>query len=714
MSRATPTILFGDNALAIKADATFSATDVQPFVDLTDLNSEVAQNKWVTYEPDMWLLDGSYHFLPAAPQVGFMSEGTFNTSTGWSGDDPRITIIFSVEQSTSGLTLYFSELTNDYINDLDIDFYDASDVLIRNDNYVPLGTTFSTNQAVSNFKKIILTFFSTNKQYRFARLMGIDFDTVTRFTDAEIKAAQLMEQINPLSVELPFNEITATLFSADGDFSIVDPRGVYATFHEHQPLEVYELLNGVMEYMGRFYLEEWKSQTANLADIRAMDAIGLMDTIEYLPEGDSASGVDPIEYYSGGSSHVVYSDDLIADIMLQAGFDYILDPSLAGIALTPAGLVGRTWLPIDSCRECLKLVLFRIGAWATASRSDVINIYPLTLAADLSTFDHTLTAAEMSLRSPIELKPLVTGVELTSHDYSYDSATSTPWIVLGALPAGTHIVKFNEPHAPPHTMTLQPIGSGTTVSNYGSAWLELTLPIDMTFVQVAANNWTDTKSRTNVLTGSPVLTQNIINIDATIVNQPNAATVAQRIYDYFQQRYLLKSKLFSLPVEIGQSVLADVQGKQVAGFIEKMTTNLIGFVSDAEIVGFARPSDISATFDVGTFDSTDSRILYSGTWSLGVNASFYGGSYRYATTIGNYVELSFIGKVFTLIYTQEVAGSNAKIYIDRILHTTLNQNGSTVYQKEWTSGLLSGVYHTVKIEKAEASGLINIDAIEIL
>ncbi|MTV80943.1 hypothetical protein GM546_13970, partial [Streptococcus pneumoniae] len=65
--------------------------------------------------------------------------------------------------------------SNDFANDITIAYYDDADTLIRSDAYIPTTWEFSTGQAVADFKKIIVTFNSTKKPYRYLRVTAVDY-----------------------------------------------------------------------------------------------------------------------------------------------------------------------------------------------------------------------------------------------------------------------------------------------------------------------------------------------------------------------------------------------------------------------------------------------------------------------------------------------------------------------------------------------------------
>jgi hypothetical protein len=574
MTTTSPIVSFGRDAMAIRDDiASLTCADKQTFVDLSDLETGIFAEGYATYEPDYWLLDGSYRFMPATdPHVGLMS-ASMSDASGVFASPPTLTIIFNSVHSSDKQTFRFS--TTDYPSTLFyVGFYDASDVLIQEDTYTVTGPEFSITQTVTDFKKIIIAIETTNKPYRYARLARIDFDILTTFTGTEIKSARVVEQINPLSVELPSNEIEFTLFSSEGDFSIVAPAGAYANLQYKEPVDVHEQIGNATIYIGRFYLDEWESISANEAKFTASDAIGLLEQPTYL---SAIYGM----WVIGGAG--VLSEDLIADVMEDAtGVAYELDASLEGISV-------YGWIPVVNCREALQQICFRIGAYASCSRSNVIQIRPMELASDLVAYDHTLTATDKALASPLKLRPLVTGVEVTSHDYVSNLGGAIQVRFEKTLAVGQYTIIFDGPRQAGSwtgTAVTDPLVSGVN-------WQLLDVTTGGTVI-FESEGFTDSMLVNGIYNGSlPAGTPaNVLSIlDATLVHAAIGSTVAQRVYDYFEQRYLQKTKLFASLIALGDSVLVDVQSsRQIAGIAERMTTDLAGgYVSDVEIIGVVVP-----------------------------------------------------------------------------------------------------------------------------
>jgi hypothetical protein len=573
-----PIVIFGRSAITIKDDITsIIAIDQQPFVNLNDLASGIYVDKpYATYEPDYWLLDGNFKFAPSAnAHPGYISlEQAPSTSTFVI--TPVLTITFnSVHSTTGGLTLHFSTLADEYADNISILYYDSVGALIRNDTYTPTGKDFSTNQAVSNFKQIKIGFTSMHKAYRYARLLSIDFDSAVTFSGANIKAARLIEDINPLSIELTVNTLDLTLFSSAGAFSITNPTGIYANLQYKEPLDVYESIDGLLVYLGRFYLDEWNSESENLAAFRASDGVGLLERGTYI------GGLFQAPTISVG--------DLVSAIMSAADVDYVIDASLT----TPKvdGLIEL----YSNCRDALQQVCFYVGAYVTCARSKVINILPLPVPPGATGNDHALTSAQKGIASPLTLKPLVTGVEIHQWAYDSDNAPTGEILYSATLGTGNHTAILGKGAKLAAGLTL---GGTATYSITVNRYLYATINVTVAGTVILSQNEGLTITETYVGEYNPSVPagsqENVVIIDkatlmttASVTDTIATVTIAERVYDYYQQRYLQKTKLFASLMVVGNSVLVNVQSnKQLSGIVEKMTTDLSGgFVSDVEIVG---------------------------------------------------------------------------------------------------------------------------------
>lgn len=562
MVRTSPVVTFGLFDLDVKADATITASDEQTFSKAADLETgNVVTLPLISYEPDYWLLDGNWKIKPVDDDdvhAGIISLSQ-SDATGAFAVAPEMTIELSTAHDIEGLNIRFSQISNDYCNDIDVIYYNTSDVVIRADNYNPSSWEFSTDTPVSGVKKVVIIFYTTNKPYRFLRITGVDFGTLITFSAGAIKSASIVEQVNPLSTELPIGVFDLSLFSSNSAFSIINPAGDYAALEERQPLDAYESIDGSQIYMGRYYLDNWENPSDTQVIFRCIDALGILDTIPYV---------------GGIWTSPTTASDLIDEIMTLANIPYDLDPSLESVEV-------KGWIPFTNCRAALQQIAFAIGAYVTCSRSSLIKIYPTVLASDATEYAGSITRAEKAAsEQSLTLKTLITGVSVTAHNYVANTTVRT--LYNGTLTAGTHTIKFS---APAHTLNI----TGATISASGANYATVTVATTGT-VTLTGRGYDDTTSITTIETAglSTNVRKKLVEIQqATLVHPGNVATIAQRIYDYYQQRYLQKVKTFASLIQPGSTVTVEtLYDRELAGTIEKLTTNLSGgFVNRAEITG---------------------------------------------------------------------------------------------------------------------------------
>jgi hypothetical protein len=362
-----------------------------------------------------------------------------------------------------------------------------------------------------------------------------------------------------LSTTLPVNVCNLTIYSTDTDFSIVNPIGYYARLSQRQPLSIYEIVNGSQKFIGRYYLSTWKNASEDLFEFSCIDAVGVLDKIPYhgglwLPAG-------------------ILSQDLVEQIMATASVPYELDTELYDIPV-----IG--WIPSCSCREALQQVAFAIGAYVDCSRSNLVKVYKSVVLDGTETNVTVITKEDRSLEHSLELKTLVTGVEVTSHNYAQGSDALT--LFNGELSPGTYEIDFVQP-----THSLEITGGVIYSSGVNYAIISV---FETGTVLFTGLSYTDNLLPFNLYNrdlGSYVI-PNIVKVtDATLVSKANGASVVNRMYYYYQQRFLQKAKLYSPVVVVGQTLKVEtLSDRFVLGVIEKMSIDLSGgFIADTKIVG---------------------------------------------------------------------------------------------------------------------------------
>ena len=562
MTTTAPRVTFGLYDLTFKSDATLTTpSDLQAFSKVDDLRTDnVNARPYASYEPDFWLLDGEYKFLPAdtaAVHVGVVSldmsdaDGDFSTP-------PVIEIEFGEAHDLPGLSLRFSPYTGDYADSITVDCYD--DVgLLQSDNYTPDDTEFSTETAVDGVTQIIITFNSTNRPYRFLRVQGIDYGSLIVFEGADIQGATVVEEIDPLTAELRVNTLELQLYSEDAQFSLLNPAGDYAALAEHQPINLYEVINGVRVFMGQYFLDTWENTSDRQITMHCVDLIGLMDTIP-----------DYGGLWTGAGTPV---QNLLTDIMGAANIPYELDD-----ALLDSPIIG--WIPVGTLRETLQHIAFAIGATVDCSRAWAVRIYAMPWAVALDAVA-TLTAAQKGAEQMVSLKPAIAGVVMTAHTYEASMTAGIRGPVNGTLAAGTYEIIFDDPL---HDLNV----SNATITASGANYAILSVASEL-YVNLGGYLY---EHGTQIVTvDNPEVASNIrpaLRItDATLIHPDNVDDVSQRVFDYYQQRLVQKVRLYAPLIEVGQVVLVDtLYGGQICAVVEKMEIDLgRGMVAQVEMTG---------------------------------------------------------------------------------------------------------------------------------
>jgi hypothetical protein len=550
-------VSFGLYVLEIKQDADMSTTTtLQDFSDLDALETDnVSLYPFVTYEPDYWSLSGSFRFLPDTDaKVGFVTE-EMSDENGEFTTNPEITVDFSQTHSTDGLGFRFGLNSGDYPSEMIIRFYDGA-TLNETLTVYPDAGEWGVTQSFEDFDKIEIEIVSTNRPYRYARVTGIDFGQLISFEGDEIKNATVVEETNMLSAELRVNSFDLTLFSEDSDFSILSPTSHYTALEERQPVSVYVYTDSDVVFIGQYYLDTWENKSEKEVQFSCVDLLGLLENIPF----------------RGGLYSSYSLPDLIDEILGDNDIPFQLDASFESTTVTG-------WLPYSNARDALQQVAFAIGAYVDSSRDWGVRIEPFKYAIDTAVVT-AITKSDKGSKQKVVMKPLVTGVKVFSHEYV--AVTESQELFNDTLTVGVHEVSFDEPK---HTLSV----TGATITESGANYAILTVASEGT-VTLSGNPYQDiTRPQDKNMVGLSASTKkNVVEVEkATLVNPGNRNAVLERVYGYYQQRYIQKMRLYAHPAKVGDTLTVEtLYDMSLRGIIEKAKVNLSGgFVSDVEMIG---------------------------------------------------------------------------------------------------------------------------------
>ena len=553
-------IEYGAMDLTARGDSTLTASNIQSFSSANNLKSEPPEIKYSTFEKNFFVLDGSCTSMPAnVGNLGFWSLARTGDAKEFA-TPITLTINFTKNHTSVGLTLRFSQYA--YCTHLKIQYYNSSNTLLLEKEFYPDQYEYFCEGEAVNYRKIIITFYSTSEANRYLKIYGIAYGRTIVFEGNNLISADMVEEIDPLSNELSINTIDFVCFATDDSFNILNPTGVYQAFQRTQPIKAYMDRDGQVTDMGTFYLESWENESEKSMRMTGIDAIGILDKVEF----------------KGGIYEDMPATTLIGTILSTANIENYITSGITSETITG-------YLPISSCREALQQILFVIGAIADCSRSEAINIYKLSPA---TTPKEIGKDAIIKGSKKITQGEIVTGASVMTHTFKLKREVET--LYEESLSAGTYRVNFDRPAAnlaiENGTITesgvnyaiITATGSGSQASSkyYGNR-----------NVQITGNIYDDLTSTITVTDGELHDKTNIVSVEScTLINSSNGAAIATRILDYYQNLYENQFEMILTNEKVGENVITEKSDvNKLNGYITKLETNMTGgFTANANII----------------------------------------------------------------------------------------------------------------------------------
>lgn len=558
--RTNTRVQFGLYDVTAKGDSQPACAAAQPFCCIQQdllLEQPPQQVKYGTLESGQFWMDGSYALFPDQPAGKFWGLWSRQQSgpDGRFENPPVLTVSFSQPHSSAGLTFHFYQPTGDWASELGIEWFGASGELLRAARFAPDGVDHYCACKVEGYRQVRIRFFATNRPGRYLKLAGLDYGAALTFSGPEVVEAHILEETDLVSSEVSVNTLQLQLYNREGKFSILNPGGVFDVLQHKQKFTVYEELRAgpdvppVSYNMGTFYLSEWENTSDTLARFTAVDAVGLLDSAPF----------DGGVYNTTGGA-------LAAGIL--SGYEYWLDPALAARPV-------QGHLPIGTRRSALQQLAFALGAVVDCSRGDAIRIYPPP-ARPSGLIPHS----RKFLGGKVSLRPLITGVQVTGHQYLQGSTTEE--LFRDTLAAGQHRITLDAPAAGLAV-------TGGSLLEAGSNHAVVSVPAAGEVVLTGKKyqeNKTTALCRPGDLPANAA--ENILTVDgATLVGPQDAPAAARRVLEHYARRYEMSFELLA-----GEERLADMLivesfgGERVRGVLEKMEFDLTGgFRASVRVVG---------------------------------------------------------------------------------------------------------------------------------
>lgn len=552
-------IRFGQFDPEAKADATMMTNNYKPWSNMADLKNDTAHvGNYTSGEHNHDILDGSMEEFPDNTSGKYWGLWTNSKSdeNALFSVFPQLDISFSANHKSKGLTLYFYPYTDDYASVVHVTWYDGGDNILAEGDYYFTSNIGIIIKAVTDFRRIMIQFLSTNIPLRYVKLYGIDFGITRVFDDKMINSAKILEEIDPISNEIRINTLDFQIKTHNPEFSLVSGNPDDDMLIKKQMLTI--TCNNAP--YGVFFLDSWEDENnvGNTFPFKAKDAVGVMEQYKFM----------------GG----IYNDapiktllDEIFSVCFPTGLiGYELDVELSGITL-------NGYLPICSCREALRRICFAISAVADTSRRKFVYIYPRDKE---KTYDIPRTKKYRGgSNKPTEY---YSGVDVAA--YSYTASTETAQAFNGVLPAGTQPIQFSEPLS---NLTI----TGGTIVQSGVNYAMINSAGGV--VTVTGRKYTVNKSiysaRAEVIAGE---VENVLPFEnCTLVTPQNALSLAQNILEYTQQKVKFIEDMRLENREVGYIARLETYGRSIIGTIESLGIDLRAGKAKVRVIGNVETTD---------------------------------------------------------------------------------------------------------------------------
>lgn len=364
-------LIYKDIAVGAAEDAEVTTSTAEDFSEIVNVPFDTETGAVATGELNGWGLIHDYMVRDKQPFAFWSKER--------SGGDcvftnpPTITLTFSAQYTTTGLTLRFSPGAMDYCTQVSVTWYQGEEIK-ESGTYYPDGPEYVVARTVEAFDKITFVFEKTNLPGKRLKVEQIIVGVIRKFGGDELKSASFVHEVDLISDTVPVNVLDAACRTRDKvDF----------VFQRKQPVEGYN--DGAL--IGVYYIEKGRRTGARDFEIACCDAIGVLD----------------IDEYGGG---IWFEDTPLVDILAAVFgdiFEFDIDPAFAESTL-------RGHITPGTKREALQQIAFALGAVVDTTGTYKIRLYPPPVGTG-----KTIPATRTYTGGEVEVADKVTEVEVTAY-----------------------------------------------------------------------------------------------------------------------------------------------------------------------------------------------------------------------------------------------------------------------------------------------------------
>jgi hypothetical protein len=553
------------------SDATVTTDDNQSIGSIGLFQNQTDQNDYGTFELNQFVLDGSKDILSDNPaDIAFWND-TLSKEDCTFETNPKITITFQEQHTSSAITLYFED---EFPAELKITWYTSAGTKLVTETFYPDSLIYVCNQQIQNYGKVEIEFVKTTFPQRYIKLQYILYGKYIVLDKDMIQTAKVQEDIDVTSASLSINEADISIVDMNNDFDAENENGAWNSVQKTQEVTLSEFNNGNMIPMGAFFVDDF-SFSKNIAKFKLVDVVGLLDKYTF---------------YEGQVYNNVRAGVILNAIFATAGIKkYVIDEEVGNTLLSG-------YLAIQTCRKALQQVCFACGAVADDSRSDTIKVYK----PDRYVKSTVGTDRKFNGNTKVSLEKYISGVNIEMKNYALEEKTSD--IYKKTLPAGDTKITFSSPYLPSSITA-----SVGTLKEVKTNYLIINMPdagqCQITGIKYANTTFSYEKRVDKIEAGE---TENIKKYSGcTIYNADILPDIADYLLGYHALRKKVGMKYLVDLEQVGNwTNINTIGGKTSTTLIESQTLDLTGgFIATATCRGYS----IVVTEDV--FAGTE---LYTG------------------------------------------------------------------------------------------------------
>lgn len=522
------------------------------FADIGLLKENQSVDIYATLEHNFFLLDGSRVEFPDVPDdLAYFSAGQ-SGETGEFSQGQSITVQFTENHTSIGVTLHFLE---EYPLELKIEWYDLAAAKKEEETFYPDDIDYFCKKQVEEYGKIVITFVKTLPRHN-VKLQYIEYGTTLIWGADAITSGKLTNDTDPISDKIKTDKLTFEFVDKDEEFNIGNASGLHKTFQKRQKMFPYEIVNGVKMPLGAFFLDS-NSTTKNVSKLSAIDFKGMLSNTDF-KDG---------QIYEGIKAGVI-----IDAIMETAGIDdYAVDDETYNTLLYGT-------LKTQTCQKALREVLFACGSVVNTAMRNNLEIHK----------------ANRLISAKIERSRKFSTTLQTDHYVSDVNVKYTTWtlsdevtqITKGTYGVGLHTIQLSNPAA---NMTTN-IGTIIKQSPY---YVELQIDTDARAeVVISGQKYIGEElavlsSIENIKSGEVRSTK---TYTGTLLDYEAAQRVADSILDYYQLQQIIQTRHISQGEKAGDWIEVEntlVGRGNFVACIESLSTDLTGgFLGTAKYRGY--------------------------------------------------------------------------------------------------------------------------------